>query len=314
MNSSLKSFVGFTTAISLLILLDSCKNDISKNEVTQIAVSDTVSKPLQLSQKLTEEFKNYWYDGEAEVTSYTLEQARYGEIHNGRAVLVFVTEDFLADQQVKADHYSDSNIPILKLNATKKFNTGIYPYSIMQSTFFPVANNNHAIKIASSVQEWCGQVYSQLNNKDNFEVTSHSYFQGEADESYSLEKTWTENELWTKLRVEPQSLPIGEIQIIPALEFTQLKHKSLRAYTALATFKNGSYTLSYPELNRTLHINFNSNFPYDILSWEEISMSGYGANAQTLITKAQKIKTIKSAYWTKNNKADQVLRETLELQ
>jgi len=41
-----------------------------------------------------EEFGAYWYQGKAELTSYTLEQARYGEVHPGEAVLVFVTEDF----------------------------------------------------------------------------------------------------------------------------------------------------------------------------------------------------------------------------
>ena len=29
------------------------------------------------------------------ISSYKLEQARYGEIRNGKAVLVYVTEDFL---------------------------------------------------------------------------------------------------------------------------------------------------------------------------------------------------------------------------
>ena len=33
----------------------------------------------------------YWYAGEAEITSYELNQARYGEIHKGKAVTVFVT-------------------------------------------------------------------------------------------------------------------------------------------------------------------------------------------------------------------------------
>ena len=50
---------------------------------------------------LSQEFKDYWYSGEAELTRYELEQARYGEIHRGDAVLIFVTEDFRTDKQVK---------------------------------------------------------------------------------------------------------------------------------------------------------------------------------------------------------------------
>ncbi|MDP7238046.1 MAG: hypothetical protein QGI34_15090, partial [Candidatus Latescibacteria bacterium] len=41
-------------------------------------------------------FGDYWYQGKAEITSYTLKQARYGEIHDGHVVLIFVTEDFSA--------------------------------------------------------------------------------------------------------------------------------------------------------------------------------------------------------------------------
>jgi len=37
----------------------------------------------------TEEFKKYWYAGKAELTHYHLEQARYGEIHSGDAVLIW---------------------------------------------------------------------------------------------------------------------------------------------------------------------------------------------------------------------------------
>ena len=50
------------------------------------------------------DFKNYWYQGKAEVASYKLEQARYGEMRDGHAVLVFVTEDFSKSKQVKLDN------------------------------------------------------------------------------------------------------------------------------------------------------------------------------------------------------------------
>ncbi len=42
----------------------------------------------------TETFKQTWYAGKAELSTYNLQQARYGEIRNGEAVLIFVTEDF----------------------------------------------------------------------------------------------------------------------------------------------------------------------------------------------------------------------------
>lgn len=297
----------------LFSLVNSCKEH--KTETSEVlAISVPKTEVLAPKTRLSKEFNDYWYNGEAEITSYKLEQARYGELRDGKAVLVFVTEDFLPEVQVKADNYSDKNTPVLKLNATKNFNTGIYPYSIMQSTFYPVANNQHALKVSASVQEWCGHVYTQLNNRAAFEIMSHSYFQSEADQSFKIKKTWTENELWTKLRIDPKSLPVGELNIVPSIEYSRLSHKAIRAYNATASLENGTYMVSYPELKRSLKINFNTKFPYDILGWEETVVSGYVASAQTLTTKATKLEAIKSAYWRKNHNTDEVLRETLKLQ
>lgn len=315
MKNSLKELYIFVCIICILIVVFSCKEHSAETSKT-IAVSESEieAKYNAPKTKLSKDFNDYWYAGEAEITSYKLEQARYGEMRDGNAVLVFVTEDFLPETQVKADNYSKENTSVLKLNATKNFNTGIYPYAIMQSTFYPVANNRHAIKISASVQEWCGHVYTQLNNRDDFEVMSHSYFQSEADQTFNLEKNWTENELWTKLRIDPKSLPTGDLKIIPSMEYIRLKHIQIKAYNAVAALKDGNYTLTYPELNRTLVLNFSTKFPYQINGWEETITSGFGANAKTLTTKATKLESIKSAYWSKNGNADQVLREKLKLQ
>ena len=296
-------------------VLVSCKDQ----EPQQAMHVETTSKTKELNTLKKDafapssEFKSYWYAGKAEITSYKLEQARYGEMRDGTAVLVFVTEDFLPKEQVKADNYNKANTAVLKLNATKDFNTGIYPYSIMQSTFYPVDNNKHALKITCSVQEWCGHVYSQLNNRSQFEVESYSYFESEGDQDYKLDKAILENELWTQLRVDPTSLPTGTIEVIPSFEFIRLKHIELKPYKAQAELTQSSYKITYPELNRTLTINFNSNFPYDISSWEDTYKDGYGANAKVLTTNATRLKTINSDYWSKNSNADEVLRETLQL-
>ncbi|WP_460218540.1 septum formation inhibitor Maf [Psychroserpens sp. MEBiC05023] len=300
-------------------ILASCKEEkVSLKD--QTSNTTLVAEAIEYNEntkafKPSEAFKTYWYAGEAEISSYKLEQARYGELRDGEAVLVFVTEDFLPEKQVKADRYSKSNTPVLKLNATKNFNTGIYPYSIMQSTFYPISNTEHALKVSCSVQEWCGHVYSQLNNRAQFEIKSHSYFESEGDQDFKLDKTILENELWTQLRLDPNSLPFGELEIIPPLEFIRLKHIQIKPYIANANLniKEGIYSISYPELKRVIHIHFNPNFPYDILGWEEQFNDGYGANAKMLTTTATKLKTIKSPYWSKNSNADENLRKTLEL-
>ncbi|WP_034040379.1 hypothetical protein [Wocania ichthyoenteri] len=309
----MKTFIKFLLII-LPIFIVSCKNESKKQKDIAVNFATEVEPKKNLNIKEpSQEFKEYWYAGKAEITSYKLEQARYGEIRKGQAVLIYVTEDFLPNKQAKADNKNPNNISVLKLNATKTFNTGLYPYSIMQSTFYPVSNDKHAIKVSGSIQEWCGHVYAQLNNKEQFEIKSYSYFESEGDQNFKLDKAILENELWTQLRINPKSLPTGNLQIIPSLEYSRLKHVELKAYIATATLSRNSYSIDYPELNRTLFIEFNPKFPHHILGWEETFKSGFGKNAKTLTTKATKLETIKSAYWGKNSNKDEIHRESLKL-
>ena len=308
----------FYTYFSLLFLLliIGCNQENKTEPITDVANSTQVKKKLP-KNPLSENFKAYWYAGEAEITSYKLEQARYGELRDGTAVLIYVTEPFLPKEQVKANLSDPESISVLKLNATKKFLTGIYPYSIMSSTFYPVYDNQHALKTSLSVQEWCGHVYSQLNSHEKFEFTSHSYFEGEADQAFSMEKTILENEIWTKIRINPNNLPVGDISVIPALEFLRLRHQEIKAYKASAQLssKDGitTYTISYPELERKLMINFTAEFPYSIEGWKEEFKSGFGPGAKTLTTSASKIKSIKTPYWQQNENKDLILRDSLGL-
>ncbi|AEM71977.1 Maf-like protein [Allomuricauda ruestringensis DSM 13258] len=318
MKSSIKFNLQSITWILVLFILTSCidKNQTAESRETS-GQENTTPSTAKPKYPLTDNFKNYWYAGDAEITSYKLEQARYGELRDGNAVLIYVTEPFLPKEQVKANGNNPENISVLKLNATKKFLTGIYPYSIMSSTFYPVYDNQHAVKTSLSVQEWCGHVYSQLNNREKFEFTSHSYFEGEADQEFSMEKSFLENEIWTKIRINPENLPQGEISMIPSLEFLRLRHQKMKAYTANATMssKDGitTYTISYPELERKLMINFMADFPFSIESWTEEFKSGFGSNAKTLTTSASKIKTLKTAYWSKNENKNLILRDSLGL-
>ncbi len=303
---------------SCLLFLTACNfEQKNKHEVVAMHLGDEESEVIAPKKALNEDFKKYWYAGNAEITSYELEQARYGEIRDGKAVLVYVTEPFLADKQVKADRSNPSNIPVLKLNTTKKYVTGVYPYSIMTSSFYPVHDNQHAIKVSTSVQEWCGHAYTQLNNRDAFEIVSHSYFETESDRTLRLSKNLLENEIWNKIRVNPEDLPVGELQMIPSLEYIRLRHKEIKAYniTAELTEKDGikTYTITYPELDRTLAINFTTAFPYTVEGWTESFKSGFGANAKTLTSTATKIASIKSAYWGKNSNKDLALRKELGL-
>lgn len=297
-----------------ILLIFSC--DFPKDESKLQSTSEKILPQKNTkSRQLTEEFKDYWFAGEAEITSYTLLQERYGEIREGTAVNIFVSEDFLPNEQVKADNISEDNISVLKLNSTKNFTTGIYPYSILNSTFSPILYQEHPEKIASSVQEWCGQMYMQLNSKDNFEIISHSYFENEADQTLSFEKTWVEDEIWNRIRINPEELPKGSLSMIPAFEYLQMRHKERKSYPVIASLNREDsisiYQLKYPDLDRDIRIYFNTEFPHTIEKWEE--KIGNPTDTLGLKTTANKLQRIKSKYWEKNKNKHSSLRDSLGL-
>ena len=258
----------------------------------------------ELSPPWQQHANNYWFKGKAEIASYSLKQARYGEIREGEAVLVYVTEPMRKATQVKADTQASDDIPVLKLNSMKHFVTGIYPYSIMNSTFSPLHGEGHALKVTSSTQEWCGQVFTQLNNRDDFEINGFSYFESEGDVSLSLKPTHIENDIWTKLRIDPTQLPTGKLKMIPSFDFLRLRHHPIQAYNSEATVTRHDdymeYRLSYPKFQRELTIQFNSEFPYDIISWTESHKSGFGKNAEVMTTTATRLALIQADYWNMN--------------
>ena len=81
--------------------------------------------------------RNFWFAG-AEINRYELSQMRYGESHPGHAEFIFVTEPFLTKPHVKNEYGGQPSTDVLKLNALRTFNTGIYSYRTMTSTFQPI--------------------------------------------------------------------------------------------------------------------------------------------------------------------------------
>ena len=135
-------------------------------------------------------FWDHWGDGRAELTGYRLKFPRYGEIRDGRATLVFVTERFTEAQRVKSDGGHTDEYPVLKMNLVRDFQTGIYDYNAMTSAFLRLDGSSplgEPVKVSMSMQEWCGHVYEQLVPEDDaLTWTSHSYFDGEADRIVDL--------------------------------------------------------------------------------------------------------------------------------
>ena len=242
---------------------------------------------------------------------------RYGESHRGDAVLVFVTESMNPRLQVKADSPGRNDVPVLKLNFTRKFYTGIYPYSIMTSVFTPVdiAGYGLPLKISASFQEWCGQVYMQLNLRDGaYAVQAHSYFEKEADQNFRVDAVLSEDALWNIIRVAPSRLPRGRLEMLPAAIYARFKHQNLEpapveatleAVAATSLEKNPllRYELRYPQKRRTVVIFFERDFPHRIQGWEE-SEPQPGDATGVLTTRANRTHTVLVDYWNKHGNHD----------
>ena len=141
-------------------------------------------------------FWKLWGDGKAELSAFALTEPRYGAPRAGTAVLVFVTEDFSDSLRVKADpgkHPAGDVYPVVKLNAVRDFQTGIYDYNLMSSVFARADRlagdaSGAVVKTSFSAQEWCGHVYQQwLRHGDKLDGVAHSYFDGEADQAPVLD-------------------------------------------------------------------------------------------------------------------------------
>ncbi|PWJ43920.1 hypothetical protein [Sediminitomix flava] len=264
-------------------------------------------------------FNTYWYNSKAEITSYHLEQPRYGEYRSGNAVLIFVTEPFSKTRFVKLDQPDKKDgVSVLKCNLMKNFDTGIYPYSLMQSVFTPVTSYQipASLKLTLSNQEWCGQYFTSIMNQDDYlSYFSQSYFEGEELIKKKMPKYLLEDEVWNIIRINPDELPEGDQMVIPSMLTQQMRHKELKAEKAtLSLFQNPqdsslyTYRIVYHSINRELKIHFKSAFPHEIQSWEETFISGNGKNAQPMTAKATLNKRMMVDYWNKNRNEDAYLR------
>lgn len=291
------------------------------------AVSAHGADPIRFGTYSPEQFTQYWYHSGAELSRFRLEQVRYGEIHKGDAVQVFVTEEMNPAIQVKADHPGPRNIRMLKLNAARTFFTGIYPYSILTSVFTPVDVQTYPLplKISTSAQEWCGHVYTQMNLEDDrYRVRMHSYFETEGDRDFGIKNHLPEDAIWTMIRIAPQRLPRGEIAMIPGTVHARFAHRPLQPEKAFAVLEAAAekslegrplvrYEIRFPEAERLLRIFFEKDFPYRIQKWEEVRNSGKGANRQQMTTRAVRTHTLMDAYWRHNKNKDRTLLKKLGL-
>ena len=188
-------------------------------------------------------FWKQWGDGRGELAGYELDTPRYGALRHGTAVTIFVTETFSNTRRVKADpgrHPRSDEFPVMKLNLVQDFPTGIYDYNLMTSAFTALSAVNarapgSPTKVSFSAQEWCGHEYAQdLFDARYARLTSHSYFDTEADSTASLEMpndVLSEDALltWARRFSAPLLAPgdSAERPVLRSLRHARLLHEPL---------------------------------------------------------------------------------------
>lgn len=264
-------------------------------------------------------FNTHWYDGLAEVNRYALTQQRYGEQRQGDAIVIFVTETHDAQSHVKVNDPSTGDLPVLKMNHYRRFPTGIYPYTLMTGVFTPVdtAWAAYPTRISHSMQEWCGQVFLQVDRwqPEQWHYRLHSYFEDESRDT-QLEVALTEDGLWNLLRLDPAQFPTGRVQLVPAAHYLRFTHQPWSPHQATATIYKGvawptdtsstltAYQIAYPTLDRTIRWYVSPAFPYTIVGWE-------AHQADQLYSRGLLTAQKRLPYWQMNTVADSSWADSL---
>ncbi|GAB2489168.1 hypothetical protein [Algoriphagus taiwanensis] len=265
-----------------------------------------------------EQFAKYWYQGKAEINVFDLQQSRYGQVREGQAVMIFVTEDFSRTKQVKLDNPQDRPSDaqkVMKLNMTREFVTGVYPYHTMLSVFTPVYEETLSPKLTASVTEWCGQSFVQMNHKSGkYTAKLFSYFEEEGDAEVKI-NALPEEEIFNLIRLNPELVPMGNLALIPSLIFQRFAHIPLKVEQAAISKKSlgsnqSEIEVMYSNLGRKVAIRYQDFFPYEILGFTETWTK---ANGQQEVTTAVRTQMQLLDYWNKNEKVFEPLRKDLGL-
>lgn len=284
---------------------------------------------MNIAPSVAQDFWSWWGDGKGELSSYKTKTQRYGELREGYAVLVFVTEDISRTTRIKVE--SDAippadRAPVLKLNHVVKFPTGIYDYSLLTSTFSSIESELgrpafEPLKISFSAQEWCGHVYQMLlPQRDQVELTLHSYFQSEGDQKRSIKlpenAAFEDNFLIWIRELKGEVLAVGQrrsLQILPSAWVTRSGHQRvefqagsiIKAEGEAVKLSEGnvpSWRWTWQVGNRTETYWLEKAYPHRILKWQSSDGSAGELN-----------KTLRLPYWQLHGNDDLAYREQLEM-
>ncbi len=266
------------------------------------------------------DFRNLWYDGNAELSAYEVETPRYGKIRRGEVVLVYVTEPMNRNTWIKDDDAEPrQRVDVIKLNITLRFLTGIYPYSVMTSVFSPIddwqGHRFSPVKVSMTAQEWCGHVFQSLwPSPGKFRSQIFSYFASEGERAMTKDvptDTLYEDALLIQLRELDGPFAKGSDwsgALVPSLWRLRTGHRVPESVAA--TIKRElvphegkhvtRFTLEAGGYRRVFDVE--QDKPRRILGW-----------TTSRGEKAQLIKSTRLPYWKLNRPGDERYRKELGL-
>ena len=269
-------------------------------------------------------FWRHWSDGKAELNGYELIQPRYGQDRPGRAVLVYVTEPFSRSRKVKVDRYDPQNpdhTMALKLNHVRKFQTGVYDYSVMTSVFVEPARDFAPLEITFSMQEWCGHVFEEAHFDGAATINVNSYFEGESSRTKveTGEDFLAEDALFVTVRglaAEGLSRRDEEVAMLPSANLRRLRHKPARLLKSSLTWSKEPSVVEVPA----------GQFEVHEVSWGRVG--GSRCTAQVEVPYPHKIVgwrcsdgevarltgTTRLAYWGTSREGDEKLLKEIGLE
>jgi hypothetical protein len=111
-----------------------------------------------------------------------------------------------------------------------------------------------------------------------YDIFGRSYTETDGVLTGQIQRNWLEDEIWTRLRIDPSQLPKGDFKIILGLGHANKYHLPTELHEAVGKIdtiktegisKSIRYSLRYPSLSRSLNIVFGSTAPYLIESWTD---------------------------------------------
>ena len=276
--------------------------------------------PARPAHRASREFTAAWSDGKAELSGYRAIVPRYGHLREAELVLIYVTEPMDRRTWIKDDEVRGADrVDVLKLNASLKFLTGIYPYSVMTSVFAPVddwgGDRFSPVKITLSAQEWCGHVFAGVwPGRDRLESQVTSYFasEGETHETMTTPAgTLYEDALLIQLRELDGPFAGGHDwhgSIVPTLWGVRRAHEPIRAVAATITRSDARagdvdvtrFVLERPGFRRTYDVERAA--PHRVIAWQ----SSDGEDVHIL-------QTARLPYWQLNDPGNETYRDQLGL-